>query len=63
MSDIAERIRSLVAIMRDESRPAGIRIRAADDLLDMCDPDLVRDLAQPYLAEAKAIRNGLSRQT
>ncbi|NQD57437.1 hypothetical protein HP546_19050 [Pseudomonas sp. CM25] len=42
-----ERVRALVAIARNQSRPVTVRMRAADDILDMCDPDYVATLAQP----------------
>ncbi|CAH0646785.1 MULTISPECIES: hypothetical protein [Pseudomonas] len=57
-----ERVRALAAIARNTARPPEIRLRAADDLLDMCDPAYVAALARPLVPEAQTIHDELTKK-
>ncbi|MCE7761080.1 hypothetical protein GQL56_00370 [Pseudomonas putida] len=52
-------LQGLVAITRNPNRPAEVKIRAADDVLDMADPEEVRALALPLADEARALHDQL----
>lgn len=54
-----ERVRALAAIARNQSRPITVRMRAADDILDMCPVDYLAGLARPLAPGAQALREEL----